>query len=223
MKIGVKGQEAQLEELKLLFSNGVELVPLKSNNLDDLEVFFDLDFDDNPELIEYYSQRSGILVFVGAVKVQLEAICAEFGGMPQCDLIGINSLPGFINRSLMECTCLNESAQANAIKFLKQHNIDASFVRSRVGMVTPRVICMIINEAFFTVQEGTAGVEDIDLGMKLGTAYPQGPFEWKDKIGIQNVYETLEAVYEDTKDERYKICSALKTEYLNSFIASSQS
>jgi 3-hydroxybutyryl-CoA dehydrogenase len=50
--------------------------------------------------------------------------------------------------------------------------------------------------------------------MKLGTAYPHGPFEWCDKIGIVNVYEILNAMAADTHDERYKICSLLKTEYL---------
>ena len=77
---------------------------------------------------------------------------------------------------------------------------------------------MIINEAYFTVQEGTATREDIDLGMRLGTAYPKGPFAWSQEIGLDHVYETLEAMYEDTKDERYKICPMLKTEYLQGFI-----
>ena len=57
-------------------------------------------------------------------------------------------------------------------------------------------------------------MEDIDQGMKLGTNYPHGPFEWCEKIGIRNVYELLEALYEDTKEERYKICPALKKAYL---------
>ena len=75
---------------------------------------------------------------------------------------------------------------------------------------------MIINEAYYTVQEGTATREDIDLGMKLGTAYPMGPFEWCEKVGVKNVYETLDAIYEDTHDERYKICPLMKTEFLRS-------
>jgi 3-hydroxybutyryl-CoA dehydrogenase len=33
-------------------------------------------------------------------------------------------------------------------------------------------------------------------------------------VGIKYVYETLEALYEDTKEERYKICPLLKTKYL---------
>ena len=50
---------------------------------------------------------------------------------------------------------------------------------------------MIINEAYYTVQEGTASREDIDLGMKLGTNYPMGPFEWSQAWGLNNIYELL--------------------------------
>jgi 3-hydroxybutyryl-CoA dehydrogenase len=56
-------------------------------------------------------------------------------------------------------------------------------------------------------------MEDIDKGMRLGTNYPNGPFEWCDRIGIRDVYETLEAIWCDTHDERYKICPLLKTRY----------
>lgn len=87
-------------------------------------------------------------------------------------------------------------------------------VGDRVGMVTPRVIFMIINEACFALQEGTAGKEDIDRSMKLGTNYPKGPFEWADQIGIRDTYETLNAIFTDTGDERYKVCPLLKTKYL---------
>ena len=92
--------------------------------------------------------------------------------------------------------------------------IEVRHVGDRVGMVTPRVICMIINEAFYTLQEGTASREDIDSGMKLGTGYPFGPFEWSERIGIRHVYELLEAMWEDTHEERYKICPLLKKEYM---------
>jgi len=73
---------------------------------------------------------------------------------------------------------------------------------------------MIINEAYYAVLEGTATREDVDLAMKLGLNYPFGPFEWSNRIGVKHVYELLEAVYEDTRDERYKICPLLKKEYL---------
>ena len=73
---------------------------------------------------------------------------------------------------------------------------------------------MDLQQGFYTVQEGTATESDIDQAMLLGTNYPMGPFEWCEKIGLSDVYETLEALYLDTHDERYKICSLLKQRYL---------
>jgi 3-hydroxybutyryl-CoA dehydrogenase len=129
--------------------------------------------------------------------------------------IGINALPTFLERTTLECTNpykLAGKSLKELADLLGYPNIEV--VGSRVGLITPRVICMIINEAYYTVQEGTANREDINQAMRLGTNYPKGPFEWCDAMGLQNVYEVLEAMYNDTKDERYKICSLLKQEYL---------
>ena len=59
--------------------------------------------------------------------------------------------------------------------------------------------------------------QDIDTAMKLGTNYPKGPFEFLDLFGIDLVYDQLLTLYHDTQEERYKICSLLKQEYLRSF------
>jgi 3-hydroxybutyryl-CoA dehydrogenase len=83
-------------------------------------------------------------------------------------------------------------------------------------MITPRILFMIINEAFYTLQEGTASKEDIDIAMKLGTNYPFGPFEWCDKIGVEEVVSLLDRMYEDTHDERYKVCALMRTEMYSS-------
>src|SRR5207344_3040810 len=120
----------------------------------------------------------------------------------------------FLDRSQMEVSFLKKEDRALFEIFANEMKFDFLEVKDRVGMITPRVICMIINEACFTLQEGTASMEDIDKGMKLGTNYPFGPFEWCERIGIKDVFETLSALYEDTKDERYKICPLLKTKYL---------
>jgi 3-hydroxybutyryl-CoA dehydrogenase len=73
---------------------------------------------------------------------------------------------------------------------------------------------MIINEAYFAWGDEVSSKTDIDTAMKLGTNYPFGPFEWANRIGIENVYGTLAAMYQDTQEERYKICPLLKTYYL---------
>ncbi|MEO5650820.1 MAG: 3-hydroxyacyl-CoA dehydrogenase family protein, partial [Ginsengibacter sp.] len=64
-----------------------------------------------------------------------------------------------------------------------------------------RVISMIINEAFYTLKENVSTKKEIDLAMKLGTNYPFGPFEWAEKIGLENVFNLLKKLSE--KEERY--------------------
>jgi 3-hydroxybutyryl-CoA dehydrogenase len=81
-------------------------------------------------------------------------------------------------------------------------------------MVTPRIVCMIINEACFVLKEGTAGISEVDQAMKLGTNYPHGPFEWADKIGIHNVFDVLEALHADMNEEKYKMAPLLRQYYL---------
>ena len=92
---------------------------------------------------------------------------------------------------------------------LKTLGLDYELIEDQVGMVAARVVCMIINEAGFVLGEGTADIAAVDQAMKLGTNYPQGPFEWCDAIGVYNVVEVLEALQSRFGDGKYKIAPAL--------------
>lgn len=181
--------------------------------LEKAHVVFDFNVDASPDNLEQYVNYPGMSVFLNAVNFSL-AEQAIYQDAVQCDLFGFNGHPTFIERDLMEVSMYRPEDKMDLEKALKGMGLEYQLVDDRVGMVTPRIIAMIINEAYYTVMEGTANRDDIDLGMKLGTNYPMGPFEWAEKWGIINVYEVLEALFEDTKDERYKICPLLKKEYL---------
>ena len=56
------------------------------------------------------------------------------------------------------------------------------------GMIAARTVSMIINEAYYTLEEEISSAEEIDIAMKLGTNYPYGPFEWARQIGIEKYY-----------------------------------
>lgn len=217
MKILVIGSEQNITEFKLKFQNQSDC---EFHNDYDFEADlnqFDLVFDffiaENPEQLEIFNQYDGLNLFVNAPKISLAEL-AFYQDEIACNLFGFNGLPTFLNRSILEVSSLNKNSIQLLESICQDLGTDFEIIEDRVGMVSPRVIFMIINEAFYTLQEGTASKEDIDTGMKLGTNYPYGPFEWCEKIGINNVYETLEAIYEDTKEERYKICPLLRKEYL---------
>jgi len=219
MKILATGAQRLIEELKLKLSSveheltEVEYTKLSQTDLTGYDVIFDLNFDDHPFHLKYYAPLK-CPVIVSAVKLQLAQAVHVYQGSIACTLIGFNALPGFINRNLAEVSLFQKTDEPALINLMQKLQWDYKLVEDRVGMVTPRVLFMIINEACYTLQEGTAGLKDIDTSMKLGTNYPLGPFEWADLIGIEEVYETLMAVYEDTKAERYKICPLLKSLYL---------
>lgn len=87
-------------------------------------------------------------------------------------------------------------------------------VTDRVGMISMRIISMIINEAYLVLQEGTSNKVDIDIAMKLGTNYPYGPIDWSEKIGIELIYNILRSMHEEFGDDRYRITPLLKEKYL---------
>jgi 3-hydroxybutyryl-CoA dehydrogenase len=219
MKIPTRGEKIRTEELKQKLSSVVcdlkiiDDTDLSSANLNDYDLIFDLDFDEHSDQLNFYAGLS-VPVIVSCVKTQLAKAIHDHGKKVNCTLIGMNCLPTFINRELAEVSLFDSTSKSKLESIMQQLNWKYKLIEDRVGMVTPRIIFMIINEACYTVQEGTATLQDIDTSMKLGTNYPFGPFEWANKIGVKHVYETLEAIYSDTHDERYKICPLLKTKYL---------
>lgn len=98
----------------------------------------------------------------------------------------------------------------NAEKFLNESGITYSVVPDRVGMIFPRIVSMIINEAVQVYSEQIASKEDIDTAMKLGTNYPFGPLEWADRLGIGLVYNILAGLQRDFGEDRYRPHPTLK-------------
>jgi 3-hydroxybutyryl-CoA dehydrogenase len=62
-------------------------------------------------------------------------------------------------------------------------------------------LCTIINEACHAISEGISDAEQIDIAMKLGTNYPDGPIHWGRRIGASRINELLEAM--SAEDKRY--------------------
>lgn len=220
MKILVVGEPAHFSECRLKFpDHDVQLGAHEDvgHSITHADVVFDFVIDRHPERFQVYATRS-LVVFLNTAMTTLASLVRPANGTMQCTVFGFNGFPSLFNREFLEVCVLrtDDTAQlANVCAMLKTEYL---VVDDRVGLVTPRVICMIINEAYYTVQENTASRRDIDLAMKLGTNYPYGPFEWCNKMGLKNVYELLDALYRDTHDERYKISALMKKEYLASAV-----
>ncbi len=174
------------------------------------EVIFDFLTDHTSNPLEIYSSKNNLTVFLNTALVTLQTLMKNVSVTNT--YFGFCGLPTFLNRELLEVSIHQETDLHLLDATCKKLTTKYARVADSVGLVTPRIICMIINEAYYTVEEGTASRKDIDLAMKLGTNYPYGPFEWSQKIGISNVYDLLAAVHEATHDDRYLICPLLKQE-----------
>ena len=106
------------------------------------------------------------------------------------DFIRINGWPGFLQMTLLEAAA-NKNSKANARAVFGDQ---IQIVKDVPGFITPRILSMIINEAYFTLHSGASTRNEIDIAMKLGTGYPLGPFEWAEKIGIHKVAALLTAL-----------------------------
>ncbi len=158
----------------------------------------DLLFDNSPERLRILEQIS-VPVIINSVAYTLKETNPAF--------VRINGWNSFLQSEIVEAAATTEEARQRAEAVLAQFNKKVEWLADEPGFVTPRVISMIINEAFFALAEGVSSPTEIDTAMKLGTNYPYGPFEWADKIGVENLALLLEKL--SIGERRYEPASLL--------------
>lgn len=77
------------------------------------------------------------------------------------------------------------------------------------GFVANRILMPMINEAIITLNEGVAGVEEIDTVMKLGMAHPMGPLQLADFIGLDVCLAIMNVLYTGLGNDKYAPCPLL--------------
>jgi 3-hydroxybutyryl-CoA dehydrogenase len=164
----------------------------------------------NVETLDRALQNSSILLSSSVTVTVTEQ--AHWIRNPQ-RLVGISAFPTLLSQRLIEFATAPQTSKEVLVKaqdFFIQLEKEVSVVQDRVGMVLPRILCMIVNEAYFALQEGITSPQDVDVAMKLGTSYPFGPIEWGEKIGLRHVSAVLHALYTDLREDRYRIAPLLR-------------
>ena len=163
--------------------------------------------------LETLCQYSSAFILVNSIYTTLGHLANEVA-VPYERVAGFNGFPSFFNRNKLELTVLLPEYKPQLEEAIGVLQAPFDVVEDRVGMISTRVVAMIINEAYLALAEGIATKEDIDISMKLGVNYPHGPFEWAQKIGLPAVYHLLEQLWHVTHDERYMVAPLLQQEAL---------
>ena len=105
--------------------------------------------------------------------------------------------------------------------FFRELGKETLRVKDATGLIFPRILSLIINEAARSLDEGVAQADEMDVAMRLGTNYPLGPLQWADQIGLDEVLAVLEGLQRETGDDRYRPAPLLRKMVLAGWLGES--
>jgi 3-hydroxybutyryl-CoA dehydrogenase len=149
-------------------------------------------------------------IFVQCLDATLHA---RFGGAaPARRMIGFDPLLLASGRvaTLIRHDQLDPGIQQRAEDFVRALGRIPLWIPDSPGLILPRVLGMLINEAVFAVSEGVADPEKVDLAMKLGVNYPRGLIAWGREIGWARLVAILDHLQREYGEDRYRPCALMR-------------
>lgn len=128
-------------------------------------------------------------------------------------VIGVHFMNPVYLKSTVEVIVGRLTAQEttdNCLRILTTLGKKSVVVKDGIGFVSNRVSHLFMNEAAFTIQDGISEPKDVDQIFRECFGHKMGPLETADLIGIDTVVYSLDVLYEQFQDSKYRVCPLLR-------------
>jgi 3-hydroxybutyryl-CoA dehydrogenase len=172
---------------------------------------------ENPELkLKIFSEldtlaRPGVILASNTSSISITKIAAATG-RPE-SVIGMhfmNPVPLMRLVEVIRGLGTSDETTATTVEVCRVMGKEPVEANDSPGFISNRILCPMINEAIFALQEGIGTPEAIDSVMQLGMNHPMGPFTLCDLIGLDVVLSVMEVLQRDLGDDKYRPAYLLK-------------
>lgn len=200
-KVATLNNITTVTDLKAGVANSDLVVEAATENVDlKLKIFKDMDANTKPHCILATNTSSISITKIAAVTSRPDKVI----GMHFMNPVPVMKLVEII-RGYSTSDEVTELIMTTS-KSLKKVPVE---VNDYPGFVANRILMPMINEAIITLNEGVAGVEEIDTVMKLGMAHPMGPLQLADFIGLDVCLAIMRVLHDGLGNDKYAPCPLL--------------
>jgi 3-hydroxybutyryl-CoA dehydrogenase len=160
-----------------------------------LKIFSDLDQRARPEGILASNTSSISLTKIAAATRRPEKVIG---------MHFMNPVPLMRLVEVIRGLATSDETMTQALDVCRRMSKEPVEAKDSPGFISNRILCPMINEAIFALQEGIGTPEAIDTVMKLGMNHPMGPLTLCDLIGLDVVLYVMEVLQRDTGDDKYR-------------------